>query len=91
MHVLIAYDISDNVKRGKLFSFLKEKGIHSQKSVFECDMDQKTLKEVYYFSDNLQLDLSDSVLFYPLCKRCSRNITILGQGLKLVKTEWVIV
>ena len=38
MHTLIAYDISDNKTRSKFFSFLLEKGLHTQKSVFECEM-----------------------------------------------------
>lgn len=43
MHVIIAYDISDHRLRHKIFSLLKEKGAHSQKSVFECEMDKAEL------------------------------------------------
>lgn len=91
MHVVIAYDISDNKKRLKLFSYLKEKGINSQKSIFECEMEQNTLNDTYRFSQSLELDMSDSVIFYPLCKRCTHHVAILGQGLELIKTDWLIV
>lgn len=90
MHVLIAYDISDHRLRHKIFSFMKEKGTHSQKSVFECEMDSVTLRAVRAFLQRLELGENDSVVFYPLCRRCARQGRILGQGLPLVQTDWLI-
>ncbi len=91
MHVIIAYDISDNKIRSQFFSFLKEKGIHSQKSVFECDLDRSALREVYNFMNNMDLGKKDSVVFYPICKRCAERCIILGRGLQLINTEWIII
>lgn len=91
MHVIIAYDISDNKIRSQFFSFLKEKGIHSQKSVFECDLDKSALQEAYNFMNSMELEEKDSVVFYPLCKRCSEKGIIIGRGLQTVKTEWIII
>lgn len=91
MHVLVAYDISDNKQRGKLSAYLEEKGIRSQKSVFECELENTTLQEVYAFVRRLDLEEHDSVLFYPLCKRCARQVRILGQGLRLVQTDWMVI
>lgn len=91
MHILVAYDISDNRLRGKIFAFLKEKGLHSQKSVFECEMDPATLRAVLRFMRRLDLGERDSIVFYPLCSRCARKGRILGKGLKLVQTDWIII
>ncbi len=91
MHVLVGYDISDNRLRGKIFAFLKEKGLHSQKSVFECDMDPAILRAVMRFMQQLDLGDRDSIVFYPLCSRCARKGRILGQGLKLLQTDWIII
>lgn len=91
MHVLVAYDISDSKTRGKIFAYLKEKGIHSQKSVFECELDSSSLHQIQKYMQGLQLGEKDSVVFYPLCKRCSGKCSILGQGLQLVQTDWLVI
>lgn len=91
MHVLVVYDISDNRLRGKIFAFLKEKGLHSQKSVFECDMDPATLRSALRFLRRQELGDRDSIVLYPLCARCARKGRILGQGLRLERTDWIII
>ncbi len=91
MHVLIAYDISNNKTRSRLFAFLKEKGFHSQKSVFECELDRETLHSVQEFVRSMELGDNDSVVFYPLCRRCAGQGMILGQGLQLTQTDWIVI
>lgn len=91
MHTLIAYDISDNKTRTRFFKFLKEKGLHSQKSVFECEMKPEDVATVQRFVAALTLDPTDSVVIYPLCSRCSRKAILLGQGLHFVKTDWMVI
>lgn len=90
MHVIIAYDISDYRLRHKIFSLLKEKGAHSQKSVFECEMDKAELDALRRSLQQLDLGANDSIVFYPLCRRCARQGHILGQGLSLLQTDWMI-
>ena len=91
MHVLVAYDISDNRLRGKIFAFLKEMGLHSQQSVFACDMDPETLRAALRFLRRQELGERDSIVLYPLCARCARKGRILGQGLKLEQTDWLVI
>ena len=91
MHVLIAYDISDDKMRNQFFKYLREKGLHSQKSVFECDMSLEDIKKVQYFADDLHLQAQDSVVLYPICKRCSSSVSILGQGTLFMNYESIIV
>ena len=66
MHVIIAYDISDHRLRHKKVSLLKEKGAHSQKSVFECEMDKAELAALRRSLEQLDLGANDSIVFYPL-------------------------
>lgn len=91
MHTIIAYDISDNQTRQKFFKFLKEKGLHSQKSVFECEMKPEDIKNVQRFVASLEILPEDSVAIYPICKRCSEQVMILGQGIKFVQSDWMII
>lgn len=91
MHVLIAYDISNNKTRQKLFAFLKEKGLNTQKSVFECDIDADDIKKIHAFVDELALESKDSVLIHPLCQICSRKAVLLGCGIRFVQKDWMVI
>lgn len=91
MHVVIAYDICCNRKRSQVFRILKELGINSQRSVFECEL---TAEEIRHLVNRLEeyIDAqNDSLLVYPLCRRCASGVHILGQGIPLIHTDWEVV
>jgi len=46
MLAIITYDEVSNRRRAKLHRALKEFGLNTQKSVFECDSDDRTLAAV---------------------------------------------
>ena len=46
MIVLITYDITDPTRLRKLHGFLKEYGLNTQKSVFECGIDDVAIKAI---------------------------------------------
>lgn len=91
MIVLITYDISSNRKRAWLHRFLKEFGLNTQKSVFECDLDQDGLKRVVGYCRSLIDCRTDSVRFYRVCSRCLRKVRISGRGLKITQLDYLIV
>lgn len=91
MHVLVAYDITDDHLRGKIFSFLKEKGVHSQRSVFECETDPESLRNLLRFLKKYDLGERDSIVLYPLCRRCARKVRVMGQGCTLAERDWMII
>ena len=91
MHVLIAYDISDNRSRRKFFNYLREKGLPSQKSVFECDMNREDIRSAHTVAKSLNLQAQDSVVVYPLCRHCSRRAILLGQGLRIAPADWTVI
>ena len=91
MIVLVTYDITDPKRLRKTHKFLKEFGLNTQKSVFECDIDEVALKRIRQFCKK-SLDLSsDSVRIYKICSRCMKNVSISGLGLKITQLDYMII
>jgi len=90
MHILIAYDISDNRKRTRFHKFLKEFGLNTQKSVFECDLDRQGIQTVVSCAQKLIDPATDSVRIYRVCAACQRKARISGIGLKILKLDFQI-
>jgi CRISPR-associated protein Cas2 len=91
MIVLLTYDISDNKLRTRTHKFLKEFGLNTQKSVFECDVDDYALKKIRRFCiENLDFE-TDSVRIYKVCSRCLKKVVISGRGLKVTQLEYAVI
>lgn len=91
MLALVAYDIPCNRTRQRLHKFLKEFGINSQKSVFECEIDTQALEKIKNYA-RTQLDPEEDCLrIYWICERCKRKVAVSGQGIKLVTTDYLVV
>jgi CRISPR-associated protein Cas2 len=91
MITLITYDITDPKRLNNLRVFLKEFGLRTQKSVFECDIDDEALKRIRaYCRDHLDI-ARDSVRIYKICNRCMGKVVISGAGLKVTQMEYMIV
>lgn len=91
MNTVIVYDISSNRNRSRFHKFLKELGIRSQKSVFECRLDVRELGEIRkYCRKNLDLK-TDSVRVYRVCATCMDKALIQGQGIVFSRLDWEIV
>ena len=91
MNVLITYDISSNKKRGKLHRFLKEFGLNTQKSVFECELDEAGLSRIISYCKAVINPGTDSVRMYRICAGCLRKVQISGLGIKITQLEYMIV
>lgn len=91
MHVLVSYDISRNKTRARFHKFLKEFGLNTQKSVFECDLDDQgiawVLKEARQHLD----PATDTLRLYRICAGCQRKVVISGLGLKVVQLDFAII
>ncbi len=91
MIALVTYDITDPKRLKKTHKFLKEFGLNTQKSVFECDIDKAALKRIRWFCRDA-LDLSsDSVRIYKICSRCMKNVSISGLGLKITQLDYAVI
>ncbi len=91
MITLVTYDITEPKRLNDLRRFLKEFGLRTQKSVFECDIDDLAIRKIrLYCRDNLDIS-SDSVRIYKICNRCINKVVISGQGLKVTQYEYMVV
>lgn len=90
MNTVVVYDIASDRRRGHLRKFLKELGIRSQKSVFECRLDSREVREIRtYCRDNLDLSV-DAVRIYRVCATCMDKAIIQGQGVTFTRLDWEI-
>ncbi len=91
MNTVITYDISSNKTRTRLHKFLKELGIHSQLSVFECRLDDREIRQIRrYCRDNIDF-ATDSVRIYKVCSGCARKALVQGQGVTFSQLDWVVI
>ncbi len=91
MNTVITYDISDDKRRNRFRKFLKEMGVMSQKSVYECRLDRHEIRRIrLYCKQNLDLE-KDSVRIYRVCARCMNKAVIQGRGLKFSQLDWVVI
>ncbi|MDY6853459.1 MAG: CRISPR-associated endonuclease Cas2 [Thermodesulfobacteriota bacterium] len=91
MIILVTYDITDPKRLRKTHKFLKEFGLNTQKSVFECNIDDLGLKKIRnYCKDNLDIT-KDSVRIYRVCNRCTNKVSISGKGLKVTQLDFMVV
>ena len=91
MIVIVTYDISSNKKRTCLHKFLKEFGLNTQKSVFECDLDPEGLSRIVSFARKQIDPRTDSVRIYRSCARCLRKVQLSGRGMKLTQMDYMII
>lgn len=73
--VVITYDISDNKKRNKFSKLLLSYGVRVQKSVFECRLNKKKIKNLINDIEKI-IDIEDYVRMYKI--RSDSEIYIWG-------------
>lgn len=78
MFIVVSYDIPNDRKRTKLFNLLKGYGVHTQYSVFECDLRPEKIVEMQERIQRLVDPKEDHVRFYSLCAKDVRSIRRLG-------------
>ena len=79
MHLAIAYDISDDANRRRVYRTLQRYGAWRQYSVFEVEVDKADRVEL---EDELESHIDsadgDRIRIYRLCDTCLDDITDLG-------------
>lgn len=76
---VISYDISNDRRRNKIAKILLDYGRRVQYSVFECEMNQKTFKELYGKLAKVMAGAEDgNIRFYFLCGKCEKEVQGLG-------------
>lgn len=91
MITIVTYDITVPKRLQRMHKFMKEFGLNTQKSVFECDIDDVALKRIRrYCKETLDLD-KDSVRIYKVCSSCMNKVEYSGQGIKITQLEYMVV
>jgi len=80
MFIVVAYDITDNTRRLKVATTLKDYGERVQYSVFECLLDEKRLESlIREVTEPIELE-QDSIRIYRLCEGCRKEVKVYGRG-----------
>ncbi len=87
---LICYDIHSDERRGRVATLLEDHGTRVQYSVFECDLDQRTLLKVRRGLLRHMDQSTDNVRIYILCHRCEVAVDYFGTG-PILSDENVII
>ena len=91
MLYLISYDVTEDGGRRRVFEALKDYGRRVQYSVFECDLDEKGLDELWRRLEP-EIDAeTDSCRIYRVCEACAREVTILGRGDRYSEPDFVVI
>lgn len=91
MKIIVAYDIAGNRRREKMHKFLRELGVNTQKSVFECELNREELQALRRFALN-QLNMQeDSLNIYHICKQCAARAEVQGLGIQVVQLDYHII
>ena len=79
MHLLVAYDVSDDTNRRQVYRTLQRYGAWKQYSVFELEISKTDRVEL---EDELDAAIDpadgDRVKLYRLCASCESETTTLG-------------
>lgn len=82
MRVVISYDISDTKRRTKMAKLMEGHGYRVQYSVFECELDEKKLKELMRrLRPLVKVEEWESVRIYPLNADAEKRVKVLGKDL----------
>lgn len=87
---LIAYDITDDRRRGRLFRLLHRWGEPVQKSVFHCRVRVGALPSLQREVDDLIQHDEDGVLYCPLCSRCRGRVIAAGCQVNIEAEDTII-
>ena len=79
MFVVVSYDIVDNKKRNRMSNLLLDYGRRVQKSVFECDLNEKNLSQMIEEITDCVDPNEDSLKIYRLCESCLSRIRSHGR------------
>ena len=78
--IVVSYDIVQDKARNKVMKLLKGQGNHTQKSVFECLLNEKQIEILIEKIENLIDCDKDSVRIYRLSDKDVSEIKVIGQG-----------
>ena len=77
--VVVAYDVVDDARRGRVANVLLDCGVRVQYSVFECVLARTELRELARRLRGCIDEVEDAVAFYPVCRKCRARVLRMGR------------
>ena len=90
LFVVVAYDVKDDSRRTRLHKKLKAFGVPVEYSVFECLLDEATLRRMDRLVRREIDPEEDRVRYYLLCRACRRRIVAIN-GAPLAEEPAIVV
>lgn len=91
MFLIITYDVTDDKRREKIATQLKNYGQRVQKSVFECYLEKEQLIELKEKLEKIMDFAEDNIRYYYLCKKDEKNIKFLGENIIYKNEDYFMV
>ena len=91
MDMLVAYDIADPRRLGRVAKVIKDYGVRVQKSIFEVNVKDKRFDEMKRRVEEIIDEEEDGVKYFPLCEKCAGTVEIIGQGVFIDPDEEYVV
>lgn len=88
---VIAYDISNNRRRTRLFKTLKRYGMAVQESVFECHLTADQFIKMRMDVEKVINPQIDQVRYYDLCRNCAARIQVTSASQTTSDPDAIIV
>ena len=87
---VIAYDITDDLRRSRIVKVIEKFGVRVNYSVFECMLTEVQLHKLQDKIEKLMVPSEDRVIYYPLCLDCYSKIVYRPQKEKKPKVVTVV-
>ena len=87
---IIAYDISCNKRRGRVFRCLQSWSLDGQYSLFECQLTQREAEELFIQLTNLIDEGQDTLLLAWLDKRHKVRIVTINTRISFKAPTWYV-
>lgn len=91
MFVIVAYDLSDDRRRGRLLKTLRRFGTPVQRSVVECWLSQSDFIRMKTAIERVIITQTDQVRYYVLCEVCARRRTATSASIVTTHREILVV
>ncbi len=85
MYLVVAYDVSDDRRRARLYELLLGYGTPVQRSVFECELTAEQAQKLRRAAARYTRGRGDSIRYYLLCASCVGRTR--ASGTELVEVE----
>ena len=84
---LVAYDISNPKRLGRVAKTCLDYGVRVEKSVFECDLEEQTFSQFWSELNKIIDRTEDAIVAYRICASCIKQALSAGT---LVRPETVL-